>query len=46
MEPVCGALLGLIIYHERLSGRPGQIAVDWSRARQPRGASPGSPDRG
>jgi drug/metabolite transporter (DMT)-like permease len=28
MEPVCGALLGLIIYHERLSGRPGQIAVE------------------
>jgi hypothetical protein len=28
MEPVCGALLGLIIYHERLSNRPGQIAVE------------------
>jgi len=28
MEPVCGALLGLIIYHERLSARPGQIAVE------------------
>ena len=28
MEPVCGALLGLIIYDERLSSRPGQIAVE------------------
>jgi drug/metabolite transporter (DMT)-like permease len=28
MEPVCGALLGLIIYHERLNGRPAQIAVE------------------
>jgi drug/metabolite transporter (DMT)-like permease len=28
MEPVCGALLGLMIYHERLSGRPGQIATE------------------
>ena len=28
MEPVCGSLLGLIVYHERLSDRPGQIAVE------------------
>jgi drug/metabolite transporter (DMT)-like permease len=28
IEPVCGSLLGLIIYHERLSARPGQIAVE------------------
>ena len=28
IEPVCGALLGLIIYHERLSARPGQIAAE------------------
>jgi hypothetical protein len=28
MEPVTGALLGLIIYHERLSGQPGQMVVE------------------
>jgi len=28
MEPVIGALLGLIIYHERLRGRPGQMVVE------------------
>jgi hypothetical protein len=28
IEPVSGSLLGLIIYHERLSDRPGQIAVE------------------
>jgi hypothetical protein len=28
VEPVSGALLGLIIYHERVSGGPGQIAVE------------------
>ena len=28
IEPVSGSLLGLIIYHERLSARPGQIAVE------------------
>jgi hypothetical protein len=27
-EPVIGSLLGLIIYHERLRGGPGQIAVE------------------
>jgi len=27
-EPVTGALLGLIIYHERLSDRPGQIVLE------------------
>ena len=27
-EPVAGSLLGLIIYHERLSGQPGQIALE------------------
>ena len=27
-EPVTGSLLGLIIYHERLSGRPGQIVLE------------------
>ena len=27
-EPVTGSLLGLIIYHERLSGQPGQIALE------------------
>jgi hypothetical protein len=28
MEPVVGALLGLMIYHERLSDGPGRIAVE------------------
>jgi hypothetical protein len=27
-EPVAGSLLGLIIYHEQLSGQPGQIALE------------------
>jgi len=27
-EPVTGSLLGLIVYHERLSGRPGQIVLE------------------
>ncbi len=27
-EPVTGSLLGLIIYHERLSSRPGQIVLE------------------
>ena len=27
-EPVTGSLLGLIIYHERLSGQPGQIVLE------------------
>jgi hypothetical protein len=27
-EPVAGSLLGLTIYHERLSGQPGQIALE------------------
>jgi drug/metabolite transporter (DMT)-like permease len=27
-EPVVGSLLGLIIYHERLSSQPGQIALE------------------
>jgi hypothetical protein len=27
-EPVIGSLLGLIIYHERLRGGPGRIAVE------------------
>jgi drug/metabolite transporter (DMT)-like permease len=27
-EPVTGSLLGLIIYHERVSGRPGQIVLE------------------
>jgi len=53
MEPVCGALLGLIIYHERLSGRPGQIAVElvacaaaaWGIARLAGSAWPAAPGR-
>ena len=28
LEPVTGSLLGLLIYHERLSDRPGQIVVE------------------
>jgi drug/metabolite transporter (DMT)-like permease len=28
VEPVTGSLLGLIIYHERLRGGPGQIAIE------------------
>jgi hypothetical protein len=28
VEPVTGSLLGLIVYHERLRGGPGQIAVE------------------
>jgi hypothetical protein len=28
LEPVTGSLLGLLIYHERLSDGPGQIAVE------------------
>jgi hypothetical protein len=27
-EPVAGSVLGLVVYHERLSGRPGQIALE------------------
>ena len=27
-EPVAGSLLGLVIYHERLSSQPGQIALE------------------
>jgi drug/metabolite transporter (DMT)-like permease len=27
-EPVTGSLLGLIVYHERLSGQPGQIVLE------------------
>jgi hypothetical protein len=27
-EPVAGSLLGLAVYHERLSGRPGQIVLE------------------
>lgn len=27
-EPVTGSLLGLLIYHERLSGQPGQIVLE------------------
>jgi drug/metabolite transporter (DMT)-like permease len=28
VEPVTGSLLGLIVYHERLRGGPGQIAIE------------------
>ena len=28
LEPVVGSLLGLIVYHERLRGGPGQIAIE------------------
>ena len=27
-EPLAGSVLGLVIYHERLSGRPGQIVLE------------------
>jgi len=30
IEPVIGSLLGLIIYHERLRGGPGRIAVEFA----------------
>jgi drug/metabolite transporter (DMT)-like permease len=47
IEPVTGALLGLIIYHERLRGGPGRIAVElaactaaiWGIARLARSAA-------
>ena len=47
-EPVAGSLLGLTIYHERLSGQPGQIALElaacaaaiWGIARLAASAAP------
>jgi drug/metabolite transporter (DMT)-like permease len=32
LEPIVGSLLGLLIYHERLGGGPGAIAVDVTAA--------------